>query len=176
MNRRVPAMLVILGLAIGVPEPTGLDASAAVRPINRLVVFDAKGVTLGAVFFDVNQPEVVLEINGRLLSIRADRNRLFAEGALLFESSDCTGSPLTDPATDFVLPFAAIAPPGTTVYLPQQGATPQPITANSAFNSAPTFGCEQISPPATFLLVSAVAVIDLDTLFTPPFSVRPALW
>jgi hypothetical protein len=151
------------------------DAIAVVDANGRQV-----GTVVGARIADVT---VALSVNGRhaLLDVVSANSTVYpglgallpfqgAEAGLLltFESRDCSGAPFMYEHPDRLLDWGAIASPGLTLYLPAvPGAAPVAIVAGS---SASVAGCRVSEHP--FLdrsYVPAVAVVDLLTLFTPPF-------
>lgn len=96
-----------------------------------------------------------------------------------FESTDCSGpmwiSPrkLTPPGTPAALPHVAVLYPGWTMYIGNRAAEPEMRMIRSAlgFTVPPDGGCYPV-PPSLFSVIPAEPLIDLLTIFTPPFSVR----
>jgi len=143
-------------------------------------LFDANNKQVGEVMsitpLTGNQAVVAVKVNGQKMVFIADPSSLrsFSIFRLWFQSPDttCAGTPLiqvaSSPGAYFVLPPGVLGPPGTTLYIPDPNAAPQTISVGSQFGS---FGCQSgtFSVPD---LVPALAVIDLDTLFTPPFRVE----
>jgi len=176
------ALIVLAGLLVLLP----LDASPGGRPTTpgRLVVVDANGKQVGTVVgARVTQVTIALRVNGRhvLLDVDAAVNTPdYPDTALLvppirgasglrFESWDCSGPPFLLQFADQLLDAGAVAPPGLTLYLPVvPGAAPTHI-ASSSYRDAG--GCRTQEQPVSEADVPAVAIVDLLTLFTPPFRV-----
>jgi hypothetical protein len=92
--------------------------------------------------------------------------------SLGFTTSDCTGQAyLLDihRYRDQWLPEAVITSPGHTLWVRDAEATPEPILMRSYLETA----CYGIYFPDIWVL-RARAVVDLDTLYTPPFRLRVA--
>ena len=137
-----------------------------------LTVFDALGRKVGQIANSI-ESIVSFQVNGRLFSITVEPQR-FATGIFLqYKAADCTSAPaFIDPDTDSnsILPRPALAGPGTTAYLPELGGFLQLVTVKSGFDQS-TRSCVNFLP-GTLLLAIAVAVVNLDTFFTPPFTAR----
>jgi hypothetical protein len=177
-------LIVLAGLLVLLP----LDAPARDREGVRgphaptgVAVVDANGKQVGTVVeARVRDVTIALSVNGRrvLLDVISSVSTEYSPGVptppfrapafLAFESRDCSGPPFMYEHPDRLLDWGAIAPPGLTLYLPAgPGAAPVAITAGS---SASVAGCRTSEHP--FLdrsYVPAVAIVDLRTLFTPPF-------
>ena len=147
-----------------------------IRTPSSLTVFDAKGKRVGKVL-DMDFPTplravVALEINRFLVLLLVDKDGFTSFlDRLRFESTDCTGPAYVDPPfpTNLLsISPAAVAMPGSTVYAPTGGA--QTFTERSS-RAVPNGGCE-IPTPNERLGVLATPLIDLNTVFTGPFSVR----
>jgi hypothetical protein len=175
------ALIVLAGLLLLLSR----DASAGGRE-DKLVVVDANGKQVGTVVGAmINQVTIALSVNGRsvLLEVTlAVESQEFPNagsllspirgvGSLRFESRDCTGPPFLSRPANRLLDWGAIAPPGLTLYLPEaSGAVPRRIAANShrSYRDCWTLEYPTVSGP----YVPAVAIVDLLTLFTPPFRVE----
>jgi hypothetical protein len=180
-------LIVLAGLLVLLP----VDARARDREGVRgphgprgVVVVDANGKQVGTVVeARVRDVTIALSVNGRrvLLDVISSVSIEYTPGAplppfrapsfLAFESRDCSGLPFMYEHPDRLLDWGAIAPPGLTLYLPAvPGAAPVAIVAGSTASVA---GCRV----SEFLFldrsyVPAVTVVDLLTLFTPPFRLR----
>jgi hypothetical protein len=148
-------------------------------------VVDANGKQVGTVVdARLREVTIALSVNGRrvLLDVISADGAEYSPGAgalppfrggplLSFESRDCSGPPLLFEHPNRLLDLGGIAPPGLTLYVP---AIPRAAPATFAFGSYAGFaGCQAaLYPYASDSLVPAVAVVDLLTLFTPPFRLR----
>ena len=149
----------------GLPGPPGPAATT-------LAIYDANDKKVGDVISTTATTAiVVLQLAEHLLALSVDKNGIYgsSSGFPRFESINCSGPPLVDiPFTHSIFPFVTVTgPPGRTIYLPDAEALPQQFRYRSQLNPA---GCV----PANDLLtgVPATALLDLDTLFTPPFTVQ----
>ena len=171
-GRRLVVLVVLVVVTLVAAVSDGGNRRPHVRSANELTVFDADGVKVGRVFGDPEFPTVVLEVDGRWFALQVRRSQAQSSFSLLFETADCASTPAyMDPQGDRLVQMPALGLPGTTVYLPDLTAPIQTVTVRSFRD----FGeeCRNFSPtPLTLPLVPAVAIIDLDTVFTPPFSVR----
>lgn len=181
-------LIVLAGLLVLLP----LDAPARDREGVRVPhapkgveIVDANGKQVGTVVeARVRDVTIALSVNGRrvLLDVVSSVSTEYSPGGsvfpplrgaslLSFESRDCSGPPLMFQPPTRLLDAGAIAPPGLTLYLP---AVPRAAPATFVWGSyMGTAGCQAtlFSSPSDSL-VPAVAVVDLLTLFTPPFRLR----
>ena len=182
------ALIVIAGLLALLP----LDALAGGRR-DTIAVVDANGKQVGTVVgARIADFTIALSVNGRdalldvvlsdLLVIPGLGTLLPIQGVdrlLMFESRDCSGAPFLYQPPDRLFDWAAVAPPGMTLYLPEtEGMAPRTITPGSFVPAlggcltslTPITGVDDPSePPTTAYFVPAAAIVDLLTLFTPPF-------
>lgn len=152
-----------------------------VKPVGQVAVVDSKGKIVGhtvgglglnflATAHPSFEPTVLLQVDQRLVAVNVAKDRFYA-GQILFEFENCQGTPWFPPLnrTESLLPYVVVGPPGNTIYLPQTNALPQLMT----YSSVLTFGsCSSFSFSSTG--IPGVALINLDTVFTPPFSLRTA--
>jgi hypothetical protein len=183
------ALIVIVGLLVLVP----FDALAGSRR-DTIAVVDAHGKQVGTVVGTGSAGvTIALSVNGRqalLDVVSADSTVYPGLGALLpiqgaeagllltFENRDCSGAPFLYQPPNRLFDWAAVAPPGMTLYLPEtEGMAPRTILAGSFLE---TLGCQTSlatitgfddppDPPSNAYFVPAAAIVDLLTLFTPPF-------
>jgi hypothetical protein len=184
------ALIVIVGLLALLP----LDALAGGRR-DEIAVVDANGRQVGTVVgARIADVTIALSVNGRqaLLDVVSANSTVYpglgallpiqgAEAGLLltFESRDCSGAPFLYQPPERLFDWAAVAPPGMTLYLPEtEGMAPRTIMPGSSLEAVggcltsltPITGFDDPSePPTTAYFVPAAAIVDLLTLFTPPF-------
>lgn len=142
-----------------------------------LMVVDSIGTLVGGVLgltFDGSQrvlANVVVQKDGRMVALVVYPDHFEGTGpSLAYESTNCTGTPLLDGDFNTLILPATIEGPGNTAYVPDTSAPPQSLTANSLLQLGTCFQVQ-----GGFGLQSAVParpLVDLDTLFTRPFSVR----
>ena len=170
---------VVLAALLGFLPP---EAQAEDQSLKGVTVVDANGKQVGTVVeARLRDVTIALSVNGRnvLLDVFSAASTEYSPGAgalpplrgsslLSFESRDCSGPPLLFQHPPRLLDAGAIAPPGLTLYLP---AVPRAAPAAFVWGSyVGTAGCQAVPIPVTVdNLVPAVAVVDLLTLFTPPF-------
>jgi len=199
--RRILVLCVLALLALGgilfarPPQETFASRFARqrqVRPVREVTVVDSRGKVVGATLgglglnladeggiSDIGTPEnkvnpiILLHVEGQLLAVNVARDRFYAANFLYFDSEDCTGSPWVhfDAGSRLpLLPRIAIALPGQTVYVEVDGAGPQPIPIQSRMRDGRD--CENVTFPIQNQYVRMQPLVDLSTVFPPPFSLR----
>lgn len=153
---------------------TPLDPAAL--GIQPPAVYDANGKKIGeaafgggGVFFRFDQYVTALPVTPAGVFGRP-------ETYLYWTSTDCSGTIYVEAQSlNALFPVTWIARPGQTLYFPDRQSTPQRITYFSVFSKEDPKQRDCIMVTGTLsekLLVPAIPLVDLDTLFTPPFSVR----
>lgn len=148
---------------------------AQVRPVREVVVVDSKGKVVGATFVSgraIPRPTVLLQLEQHLVAVEVARDRFYPAN-LLFESPDCLGTPWLfggHPTYEppGLLSASVVAPPGQTLYVQTPGAQLELRTIQSSLQ--PDDVCAKND--FTTYMLPAQPLIDLDTVFTPPFSLR----
>lgn len=175
-RKEAPVHWSVMGPA-GPAGPQGLvgPAGPAGPAGGGLTVVDSVGNVVGYVTgftFDGSQrvlPNIVLQQNGLRVGLMVTPNGFEGSGgSLAFARADCQEQAFL--AGDFntlILP-ATIEAPGSTVYVPNPTAAPGPVTARSLLQLGTCFSFEFGLP----LAVPALPLVDLNTLFTPPFSIK----
>lgn len=149
-----------------------------IEPAGPIVVVDANGTPVGPAVLhrddrDGFEVSVVLQRATQIfyLGVRFD-TWLDSEDMIGFTSLDCTGLPFlvasSGPPSLFTM--AGLGAPGTTLYLGGNGSVRQFVHIHSVLRR---WGCEML----TMLGVDAMPaepVVDLETLFVPPFRLAPA--
>jgi hypothetical protein len=149
----------------------------------RLTVVDANGKTLGTAAainaIGDQRPTVTIafSLSGRFFALEVAKDSFFGADDLWFESTDCSGTPFFETfeisdrgGAPLNLSRAGVAPPGSTVYLPNLEATPRTIAARSSLGHRGTcvsFDFTNDVGP----VVPTEPHLDLNSLFTPPFRV-----
>ena len=140
-----------------------------------MMVVDSAGTVVGSITgftFDGSQrvlPQVVLQRDGRLVGLLVHPDGFEGSGpSLAYGSMDCTGQAwLGGPFATLILP-GTIEGPGQTVYIPDPSAPPGLVTAGSLLQLGTCFTFQFDVSSA----VPAIPLVDLNTLFTPPFSLK----
>jgi hypothetical protein len=140
-------------------------------------VVDANGKVIGiAATPGGTGATLVFEVGGQVFSLAVGGDGFNEGGSFVFESPDttCSGTPLLQVYPPALLTQVVIAPPGTTVYAPDPSAVPQTISVGS-MQFFPGGSCSSFCFPVcpTGSVVPVIALVDLDTQFTPPFKVKP---
>ena len=140
-----------------------------------LAVFDANGLRVGNVM-DINMDGSYVVVpfhidsHGIFLKVtRTTLNILPSVFPVIFTSEDCTGQAYFIGGL-FTIPLSRVAlqPPGHTVYFAENDAPSIPVTYHSTYTDGLCRSTGAIDSDA----VPALTLINLDTVFTPPFSVR----
>ena len=183
------ALIVIVGLLVLLP----LDVLAGGRR-DKIAIVDANGKQVGTVVgARIADVTIALSVNGRhaLLDVVSANSTVYPGGgallplrgagaglSLMFESRDCSGAPFLYQPPNRLFDWAAVAPPGMTLYLPETaGMAPRTILVGSFLvalgvcetSLTPIGFDDPLDPPMSFDGVPAAAIVDLLTLFTPPF-------
>ena len=178
MTRRsrilVPTIAFFTSLALQASfPPFAAPAGPPLKGFATFKVVDANGKELGIAIPRGDSATLVFNVGGQVFSVYVQRDGFQQSAAmLLFESPDttCSGTPLIRVGPAVLLTEGVIGPPGSTIYAPDPQAVPQTITVGSfLFLGCDTFGTPFNPGP----VVPAVALVDLDTQFTPPFTIKP---
>jgi hypothetical protein len=157
-------------------------AAEPLKSLSALTVVDAHGTKVGSVIsllllnpalgnvtalvaFAVGQQPLVLLVGPR---------GFVSTGGPFFNSKNCSGPPLVSSGVvlNSIVEPPAIGVPGHTVYLSEPGAMAQDFATFDGTQLALDGTCQPVHFDSNISLLPARAVVDLDTLFTPPFSVR----
>ena len=148
------------------------------KVVQQVTVVDSRGKIVGQAdsIQSLGQfATVLLKTDDRLVNLTVKRDGYLVSFSLLFESSNCSGTPwILDNGTrsSFAL-FGTVGPPGHTLYVRDENAVPRTVTIQTMFDHT---GCGDIGPfgPVPISVLPALPLIDLDAWFTPPFSLRTA--
>ena len=181
IQKPVPILALLIGLLTAWTVP-GYGQQTKVKAVTRVIVVDSKGNTVGtalggaSIFEPINEvrPRVLLDINGRLVPVQLSRNRFYAGVNLLFDSQGCTGNAWYPPDDHRdgppLIPRAVIGPPGQTLYAEKPEAASQTVTTRSRFIN----GNQCVNFQFSLQVVPMEPLVDLLTVFTPPFSLKAA--
>ncbi len=174
----IAVVITMLTPVVYAKKPTTLQS------ISNSVVVDSTGKTVGNVntLLVGNEAVVVFNIDGYTVTLTFTHSNILGScgqgGGLaagpFFTSGDCSGTPLICSQPDAVLPSSTVSAPalgipGNAVYV----SNGTPINFSIPFSGSllfPDGSC--ISNTLIGTYVPAVKVIDLTTVFTPPFSVQ----
>jgi hypothetical protein len=183
MTKRIVVSLAAIGVLLA------LTASGQkLRPTQQLTVYDADGKKVGVIaggdYTDSEfLPLVPFKVDDVPFMLLVFRDGFVGYRVVVWESANCSGTPfltLSNPSAPSSLPRVGVGLPGSTVYVEDGPA--RTITAGS-YSTYPFPGANQ-PPwipsqctraqvfPWTAMAVPARALIDMDTLFKPPFTVR----
>lgn len=160
-----------------------------VKPVQKLVVVDSRGRTVGQTLGGIGihnfeafggadlsiRTIVVLQVDNWLVPVAVGRDRFYGGRVLWFESANCQGAPWLPPQQypaepPPLFPQVAIGPPGQTVYMAKPDAVTRSITINSILDNSLT--CRNYVAQVESLPTQPL--IDLLSVYTPPFSLRAA--
>ena len=112
----------------------------------------------------------MLEFGGQVFQVSVNHLDGFTLGGTLhFTSNDCSGIPYLE-VVSRLFSSAAVAAPNQTLYATDSNDTPQNLTIFSTLTNG---DCDV--PGGTDTLVrEALPLVDLSTVFTPPFSLQPS--
>jgi|SRR6266850_6409458 len=155
-------------------------AQNVLKSRKSITVVDAHGVIVGDLFSsDLFSGNVMaFEVDQRPFVLRVTPVGLAGTStSVVFNSNNCSGPPfiwLRDTTTVplSLLPASAVAGPGHTLYLEDPEADPLVLNAFSGSRWPPGGPCAPLAVSDPSVLLPVEPVVDLDTLFTPPFSVR----
>ncbi|MBI4463859.1 MAG: hypothetical protein HY647_04055 [Acidobacteria bacterium] len=137
------------------------------KPLNQVVVVDNKGKIVGSASGALGfSTTVLLKIEDRLIPVALTKNSYSRTGTLFFELANCGGTAWMVPTPNALDTNPKVGPPGNTNDIAKEDVVPVQITIASSF------GQSCLGTGGTLEAVPAVPFIDLDTVFTPPFSVR----
>lgn len=181
--------MLAFGLVLVTQKSPAKDKQS-VKPVEQPVVVDADGDELGSVL-GLNGPTavVLIDFEGRLFSLNVLKDRLFGtQGPLFFTTNNCTGTPYIPVLPTALVTLSTIAPPGNSLYAENPNSIPLIITALSvlqpSFPGGPPASCQPTTPPPPppgvppppgppqIFAIAALRLVDLDTVFTAPFSIR----
>lgn len=186
MNRKeIIRMGLVASIAIALlPGARAADGPPQVNAVASATVVDSTGKPVGNViglppgFTGAGPVTVMVEIAGNFFSLNIAKLDLVAtsvNGGPMFTTSDCSGTPYVPPPDPFfMVQPSVIGLPGRTLYVFEPGALPQIVNIGSyfgvnVFGAAPF--CVQFVAQNVFA-APAVPLVDLSTVFKPPFSLR----
>ena len=170
----------------GPAGPQGLkgDPGGPFEPEPVQHVYDSAGRVVGPVLsVGGGSAQVAVQVGQFLFSVAVARDGFVLGGGAVngpwYESADCSGQAFAfppSPYNDFNPPpvygLSLVFPPGATLYIEE--GTVRPIRYQSFKNKVPYSGvCRAFtSPNVPTDAIPLVPLIDLSTIFSPPFSVR----
>lgn len=172
----------ILAGAIGAVT-YGQGNEAKITSISNVTVVDANNKTVGRVqgaFGDAATLSVGFVVAGvpQPIFLNVNRDKLYGaqgNGNVVFESTDCTGTPflfrglVATPPDRELSPQTAVVLPGSTLYVQDVTLSPQEIHAQSILTRTTPCTAQEMG---TFTALPAKKLFDLDGEFTPPFTTR----
>ena len=166
----VKSRIVVTLVVLATSTSLGVQAQG-LSPGPPLVVVDSNGAEVGHL---LEGWLAVVMINDLAVSIAVERERLtsWAGVELYFTQPDCTGDPflwLEDIARG-PLPYGVMGPTGMLFVADPLSSTSQ-ITSLSKYNYQHQTCYNETNSIAHALVASPS--VNLETMFTPPFSVRP---
>ncbi len=178
MNAIRKCYFIIVVTAVGV-LPVPATRGQTFQPIDQLSVVDANGKAVGKLVDlykgSAGTAIVALKANDFIFTVFIHRDT-FETADLCFESADCSGPAVSCDCLDPPLIGAAaavVSSPGNTLYAPAAGAAPRQVMLQSTRSADGT--CQGLSGGfACDVALPIQPLIDLNTLFTPPFRLAAA--
>lgn len=143
----------------------------------HLTIFDANGVTIGesiGLSFQGN-PIVSMSIEGQVVVLGVREDGFFNVGRVgpYFDGLDCTGIPLITrrETENNLLTIVKVNAPGQTLYIEDSTAVDEIEVQSLLFQDFADPRVSGCFNTGGFTGVSVIPLLDLDTLFTPPFTV-----
>lgn len=131
-------------------------------------LYDINGKKVGEI---ISYPSsVLLQVNRTWLALNVYQDHLEGSFSAEFESTDCSGPGFMQVSTQDIAPRIWVSLPNNMVYQTDPSGTPQPVTARSYKTSDGR--CFLRDTPFNTSMVPLVLIVDLDTLFTPPFHIE----
>ncbi|MGZ8916535.1 MAG: hypothetical protein ACXW1Z_25915 [Methylobacter sp.] len=171
----MPFVIMTLVMSLMTGGAHGASNEPRLKNIKKLTVIDAHHKTVGQIgpFPACAGSAVAYQVGDRKFFVGVDKtgfSKCLFE-IFVFESSDCSGTPFVQVITTFTLSAlietARVDEPGSTVYLPDLDNIQQGFQSHSTQSSSGCFAFDQ-----TLNVAPEIPIIDLDTVFTPPFEVR----
>jgi hypothetical protein len=138
-----------------------------VAPVISLIQANVNGPFAAVVVFDVDRQPFALQVTPLEFSG-------IGQGPFFF-SADCSGTPMVGSSSlSFpLIELATVSAPGQTVYVSDPDATTQTLPPFSGSLLHPDGTCGSLGGrPFPTELIAARSIVDLETLFTPPYRVR----
>lgn len=183
MYRRSPALMAQI-IAVSVAFMVLLLASEATaqRVVDEATLVDANGKQIGTLHVSSrdDDPFVLIELDDHSIVHVAASPGGFAVASntyIYWASADCSGQAYAYVRQGLLVPPAPVGPPGATLY--QSGSSTSTVQVYSTVAPGGTGGCQSCAmalscPTGPAPLVPLTPVVDLNTLFTPPFHVVAA--
>ena len=148
-----------------------------------LQVVDATGTQVGTFggFYSPTLQEayVFFGLDSRPFALRVNGAFFYPNVAVWYGTRDCSGTPYVEvsrswpPVSVMTDALVSAGAPGQTVYYPQTGAAPVSIAPRSRWIGYPNWRCEPYDCGLECMrnVIPAYPLVDLNTMFTPPFKV-----
>lgn len=145
-------------------------AFAETKQVKSAKAFDVTGKVLGGIV-DFSPPIFILQVDGLSFPLTISKDALAGPADLRFDGAGCTGTAFLTPPDlfefgGFQRNIAVDA--NNVVHRVDRTQEPQEENILSQF----FIPCFNFGQPTAQFVVPTVTVIDLDDLFTPPFSIE----
>ena len=163
------AVLAIVVLTVGL----SVSARRALTVPGQLEIVDSAGQVVGHHASNMFEGTLsaMLEVDQKFYLVAVSRNGFFSFGRFFYTQPNCQGQAWLDAEEGTcggMCTSSEVGAPGQTLYAPDPAVPPQTMTFLSLLDSR---GCSSAFGQSA-LAARAVPVIDLNTVFTPPFSLR----
>ncbi len=188
MKKRLAIFLAAAGIVFLL---TAYAQRSQIHPTQQLTVYDADGKKVGIIIgaeseYGAFHPIVAFKVDDVPFMLSVFRDGFAAQELVVWESTDCSGAAFIPigtsgyPITRSSLPTVALGVPGSTVYVEDGpirtiGVRSYSTIPLNAPRNVPPLPTRCVDPgifPWTKQVVPARALVDMSTLYTPPFTVR----
>lgn len=176
MSYRKATVIVFVAatLILTAPFSTSIVVAQELQLPWILKVSDANSLIIGLVQGfagdSLSMAIVALKVDGVPLPLLVSHSQFFGNSSAYFESRDCSGAVLVKSAAD-LMPPTVVLNPGNTFHVADMTRPDETITTQSVIrHSDPQRRCLAVTD--TILKHRTFPLMDLNTLFTPPFSIR----
>jgi len=140
--------------------------------LKKVVIFDANGTQVGRLLDSEGVLVIPFIFGGRVFRVAIkDEGDDYFLGSLFFESTNCSGTPFRRATRAFdIVERVIVAAPNRTIYLTDLDASPRVITGRSELAPFAGGACVESVNPPLFAVVPVIPAVDLDTVFTRPFT------
>jgi hypothetical protein len=176
MGYRKAVAIVFVAAALTLAIPIGTPIAVAQEIVQPFIlkVSDANaqriGWVQGFITGSLSLAIVSLKVNGVPLPLLVSHSQFFGNSSAFFESKDCTGAVLVKSVADLMVPTVVLHP-GNSVHVADMTHPDENITTRSVIHHLdPERRCLPFTE--TSLRHRTFPLMDLNTRYVPPFSIR----
>ena len=153
----------------------GTAHAVVVQPVTSVVVSDSHNKRLG--LYSYADSSVLMLFDQTMQPVRVNKNGFFSEWVALFATPDCVGTPYmlaseVEQNSNDLIDVTQFQQMGSVIWVGNPENATTAITILSRGNIDRCFREDGLPTPGTALL-PLTELVDLNTLFTPPFHLIP---